>query len=150
MPPWGPCNGSHLYRSLFQLFFADGITHLDSPVESFEPLPDFLDPGEWLALRRVGADEASAVSGCSRARMVRSATWQAVTASDAGAAHGIKKDRAEILQRTGHHRVGNGAGRRKHQPGLGRLDGGQLRDDDRPLVPLAGQPDSFSHVCLRY
>ncbi len=43
------------------MFFADGITHLDSPVESFESLPDCLDSGEWLALRWVGADEASAV-----------------------------------------------------------------------------------------
>ncbi len=62
-PFWAPapCNISHLYRSLFQLFFADGITHLDSPVESFESLPDCLDSGEWLALRWVGADEASAV-----------------------------------------------------------------------------------------
>ncbi|MCY4196347.1 MAG: hypothetical protein OXD33_05440, partial [Rhodobacteraceae bacterium] len=46
---------------LFQLFFAAGVTHLDSPVESLESLPDLLDPGQRLALRRVGADAVSAV-----------------------------------------------------------------------------------------
>ncbi len=43
------------------MFFADGIAHLDGPVESLEPLPDFFHSGQRLALRRVGADEASEV-----------------------------------------------------------------------------------------
>ena len=36
----------------FQLFFAEGVAHLDSPVESLESLPDFFHPGQRLRRRR--------------------------------------------------------------------------------------------------
>ncbi len=46
---------------LFLLSLADGITHLDRLVESFESLPDFFCPRERLARVGMGADEASEI-----------------------------------------------------------------------------------------
>ncbi len=40
---------------------AEGVAPLDGPVEPLEALPDLLEPGQGLPLRRVGADEASDV-----------------------------------------------------------------------------------------
>ena len=50
-----------LERTLFPLCLADGVTHLDCPVEPFEPMPDLPGPGEGLHRGRMGADEAPEV-----------------------------------------------------------------------------------------